>query len=100
LFSDTVAGAKASAMVYSLMLTCRACDVEPYAYLLHVLTELPQRVPDADISDLLPFNFARRQNRDATACPSDRLIARPGQVLGYPKNAICYRVTPRCYRSR
>lgn len=61
LFADTVAGAKASAMIYSLMLTCRACDVEPYAYLLHVLTELPQRAPDADISDLLPFNFARRQ---------------------------------------
>ncbi|UIF84555.1 IS66 family transposase [Cupriavidus necator] len=61
LFADTVAGAKASAMLYSLMLTCRACDVEPYAYLLHVLTELPQREPDADISDLLPFNFARRQ---------------------------------------
>lgn len=61
LFSDSVAGAKASAMVYSLMLTCRACNVEPYAYLLHVLTELPQRAPDADISDLLPFNFARRQ---------------------------------------
>jgi hypothetical protein len=48
-------------MIYSLMLTCRACDVEPYAYLLHVLTELPQRAQDADISDLLPFNFARRQ---------------------------------------
>jgi transposase len=68
LFSDTVAGAKASAMVYSLMLTCRACNVEPYAYLLHVLTELPQRAPDADISDLLPFNFARRQTvRPASA---------------------------------
>lgn len=61
LFSDTIAGAKASAMVYSLMLTCRACNVEPYAYLLHVLTELPQRAPDADITDLLPFNFAERQ---------------------------------------
>jgi transposase len=61
LYSDTVAGAKASATVYSLMLTCRACGVEPYAYLLHVLTELPQRSPDADISDLLPFNYARRQ---------------------------------------
>jgi hypothetical protein len=47
-------------MVYSLMLTCRACNVEPYAYLLHVLTELPQRPPDADVSDLLPFNFALR----------------------------------------
>jgi transposase len=60
LFSDTVAGAKASAIVYSLMLTCRACNVEPYAYLHHVLTEMPQRVSDADISDLLPFNFAKR----------------------------------------
>jgi transposase len=60
LFSDTVAGAKASAMVYSLVLTCRACNVEPYAYLHHVLTELPQRASDADISDLLPFNFAKR----------------------------------------
>jgi len=60
LFSDTVAGAKASAVIYSLVLTCRACDVEPYAWLCHVLTELPQRPPDADIEDLLPFNFAKR----------------------------------------
>jgi len=45
----------------TLMLTCRACNVEPYAYLLHVLTELPQRPHDADVSDLLPFNFAKRQ---------------------------------------
>jgi hypothetical protein len=44
----------------SLVLTCRACNVEPYAYLLHVLTELPQRAPHDDITDLLPFNFAKR----------------------------------------
>jgi transposase len=43
------------------MLTCRACDIEPYAYLLHVLKELLRRAPDADISDLLPFHFAQRQ---------------------------------------
>ena len=67
LFSDTVDGAKASAMVYSLMLTCRACNVEPYAYLLHVLTELPQRPPDADVNDLLPFNFARTHRAQTTA---------------------------------
>ena len=54
--SDTVDGAKASAVVYSIMLTCRACGVEPLAYLRHVLSELPQR---ADISDLLPFNFPK-----------------------------------------
>ena len=61
LFSDTVAGAKASAVIYSLLLTCRACGIEPYAYLRQVLTELPQRPSGADISDLLPFNFARQQ---------------------------------------
>lgn len=60
LFSDSVAGAKASAMVYSLMLTCRACGVEPYEYLLHVLTELPQRSPGADVTDLLPFRYAEQ----------------------------------------
>jgi transposase len=60
LFNDSVAGAKASAMVYSLMLTCRACGVEPYDYLMHVLTELPQRAPDADITDLLPFSYAEQ----------------------------------------
>jgi transposase len=59
LFSDTVDGAKASAVVYSIMLTCRACGIEPLAYLRHILSELPQRASDADISDLLPFNFAR-----------------------------------------
>jgi transposase len=60
LFSDTVAGAKASAVIYSLVLTCRACGVEPYAWLRHALTELPLRTPDADIEDLMPFNFAER----------------------------------------
>lgn len=57
LFSDTVAGAKASAIIYSIMLTCRACNIEPYSYLRHILMEPPQRPIDADITDLLPFNF-------------------------------------------
>jgi hypothetical protein len=35
----------------------RACDVEPYAYLRHALTELPRRQPGDDVTDLLPFNF-------------------------------------------
>lgn len=60
LFSDTVAGAKASAVIYSLVLTCRACGVEPYAWLRHVLTELPLRRADDDIEGLMPFNFAER----------------------------------------
>jgi transposase len=61
LFSDTVAGAKASAVVYSLVLTCRACGIEPFAWLRHALTELPKRDPDANIEDLLPFSFGKPQ---------------------------------------
>lgn len=37
------------------MLTCRACGVEPFAWLRQVLTELPQRPDGADIEDLLSF---------------------------------------------
>lgn len=59
LFSNSVAGADASAIIYSLMLTCRACDVEPYAYLRQILTELPRRQPGDDVTDLLPFNFKK-----------------------------------------
>jgi hypothetical protein len=60
LFSDTPAGAKASAVIYSLMLTCRACGVEPFAWLKYVLTVLPQRPDVANIDDLLPFNFKKQ----------------------------------------
>lgn len=58
LFANSVPGADASAVIYSLMLTCRACNVEPYAWLHHVLTELPKRQPGDDVTDLLPFNCA------------------------------------------
>ena len=59
LFADTPAGARASAVIHSLVLTCRACDVDPLAWLTHVFTELPQRAANADIEDLLPFNFQK-----------------------------------------
>lgn len=59
LFSDTADGARASAVIYSLMLTCRACGVDPLAWLRYALTELPQRDETADIRDLLPFNFSK-----------------------------------------
>ncbi len=54
LFSDTVAGAKSSANLYSLIQTATANGLEPYAYLRHVLTELPKATSVADIEALLP----------------------------------------------
>lgn len=66
LFSDTVDGAKASAVIYSLMLTCRACGVEPLAWLRHALTECPS-APTTPIS--------------AIFCPSTSLKPQPPDRL-------------------
>jgi transposase len=55
-----VAGAQASAIIYSLMLTCRACGVEPFMYC--AMCSLNCRsAPEADVTDLLPFRFARQR---------------------------------------
>ena len=57
----TSTGFPSPAADYRLMLTCRACDVEPYAYLRHVPTDLPRRQAGEDVNDLLPFNFNKQQ---------------------------------------
>lgn len=41
LFSDAVDGAKASANLYSLIETAKACGVDTYRYLLHVFARIP-----------------------------------------------------------
>lgn len=69
LFADTVAGAKASAIIYSLMLTCRACGVEPFINLRHVPTQLAQRAPKSDVTELLPFNFTRQTQANTPQVP-------------------------------
>jgi transposase len=57
LFSDSVAGAKASANLYSLISTAKANGLEPYAYLRHVFTHLPQAKCLEDIEALLPYRL-------------------------------------------
>jgi hypothetical protein len=56
LFSDTVRGAKASAMLYSIVSTARANGLEPYAYLRRLFAELPKAKTVEDFEALLPFN--------------------------------------------
>ncbi len=58
LFSDTVRGANASANLYSLVETCKANGVDPYAYLAHLLRHLPLAQTADDYADLLPWQFA------------------------------------------
>ena len=56
LFSDSVEGAKASAMFYSLIETAKANNVEPFDWLRRVLEKLPHAETVEDYEDLLPFS--------------------------------------------
>ena len=57
LFSDTPAGAHASAVIYSLVETAKANGVEPYAWLRRVLRQLPAAKTVEDVEALLPWNL-------------------------------------------
>ena len=57
LFATSVAGANASANLYSLVETAKANGHEPYAYLLTVFTKLPAAKTLEDVEALLPFNL-------------------------------------------
>lgn len=57
---DSINGAKASAIVYSIVETAKANNLKPYDYLRHLLTELPQRLDqkssELNLDDLLPWS--------------------------------------------
>jgi transposase len=57
LFSDTVAGAQASANLYSLLQTCAANGIDGYAYLRVLLTALPSAQTAEDDEALLPWRL-------------------------------------------
>lgn len=57
IFSDSQAGAKTSAMMYSIIETAKANEIEPYAYLRTLFTRLPLAESLEDIEKLLPWNI-------------------------------------------
>lgn len=58
LFCDTVAGARASANLYSLIETCKANGIEPYTYLVELFRHLPLAKTVEDFEALLPWRLA------------------------------------------
>ena len=58
---DTVSGAKASAIIYSLVETARANDLNVYQYMKYLLTEIPNHMDDTNTDfceQLLPWSDA------------------------------------------
>ena len=65
LFSTSVAGANASAVMYSLMQTAIANGVEPYTWLRRVMRELPAATTVEQVEALLPWNCRLTDEIDA-----------------------------------
>jgi len=59
LFMGADSGGKRAAAMYSLIGTCRLNDIDPEAYLHHVLTHIADH-PVNRIDDLLPWNVAQQ----------------------------------------
>ena len=56
LFADTTRGANASATCYSLIETAKANNLEPYAYILHILNHIGCADTLEKVEALLPWN--------------------------------------------
>ncbi len=61
LFSGTPEGAEASALLYSLIETAKANELEPCAYLRYIFDRLPTASSLEDYEALLPWNIALGQ---------------------------------------
>ena len=57
LFKGSPKGAKAGAIFYSLIETCKANKIDPYQYLCTMLNRIRECVTDEDYSALLPQNI-------------------------------------------
>ena len=57
LFCDSVAGAQAAAIIYSLIQTCRYHNINAFAYLRYVLAHIHECTTIEQLEALLPFNI-------------------------------------------
>ena len=56
---DTINGAKASAIIYSIAETAKANNLKPYDYFEYLLEEIPQHMDDTNmefLDKLLPWS--------------------------------------------
>ena len=67
LFANTPNGAKASAILFSLIETAKEYSIDPYDYLVWVLKKAPELVENKEldkIAELTPDNYRRQGKGD------------------------------------
>jgi transposase len=72
LFADTTNGAKASATCYSLIESAKANNLEPSAYIHHVLDRIAEADSLETLEALLPWNVTLEQ------MPASKKVAQYG----------------------
>jgi len=70
MFCDTQGGARASANLYSLVLSAQANGMEPLEYLTHLYKQLPAATTVEQFEALLPWNVKETLKQSAVAPPS------------------------------
>lgn len=70
MFCDTQGGARASANLYSLVLSARANGIEPLEYLTYIYTQLPAATEVEQFEALLPWNVKETFKQFTAAQPS------------------------------
>jgi len=64
LFCNTIDGAKATAILYTLVETAKVNDVDPYYYLKYLLDSMPSHMDDHDrsfLADMMPWSEAFKE---------------------------------------
>jgi len=70
MFCDTQGGARASANLYSLVLSAQANGMEPLEYLTYLYTQLPAAITVEQFEALLPWNVKETLKQSAAASPA------------------------------
>lgn len=87
LFCNTIEGAKASAILYSIVETAVACGANVYQYLKYLLEEIPKHLADKNLKfleDMLPWSDAY-QSYEADKMSRSALLQNPFQQEAPPK---------------
>lgn len=64
LFCNSVAGAKASKIIFSIISTAKLHGLESYAYLKYLFEEIPKITSDEQYYTLLPYNIKKEINSE------------------------------------
>ncbi len=80
MFCDTQGGARASANLYSLVLSAQANGMEPLEYLTHLYTQLPAAATVEQFEALLPWNVKETLKQSAATPPTSNPTA-PRQTV-------------------